>query len=151
MSEIPPNKETKPTRDLIVRSNAKAFHGTIGIWVDPEATGNGHSEATCKLARRHLNLSGMVHGGVYATILDTAMGWSVKTTLNEWETTATTGLYIDFIRPAKAGMMLNARGNVIRRGRHVAFVEGKITDQDGNLLATGSGTWYILEIPPKRD
>ena len=50
-----------------------------------------------------------------------------------------------------AGMMLNARGNVIRRGRHVAFVEGKITDQDGNLLATGSGTWYILEIPPKRD
>ena len=59
---------------------------------------------------RHLNINGVVHGGVYATILDTAMGGAVVTMLDEDETTATTSLYVEFLRPAREGQTLRARG-----------------------------------------
>jgi len=79
---------------------------------------------TGKVEHRHLNINGVVHGGVYATILDTAMGAAVVTLLGPGETTATTSLYVEFLRAAREGDHLTARGGVLRRGRHIAFVEG---------------------------
>ena len=80
---------------------------------------------------------------MYATILDTAMGAAVVTTLTEDETTATTSLYVEFLRPAREGDHLTARGEVLRRGRHLAFVEGDLYDSQNQRLSQAHGTWYI--------
>ncbi len=97
-----------------------------------------------------MNISGVVHGGVYATILDTAMGGAVVTTLGEGETTATTSLYMEFLRGAREDAVLRARGDVLRRGRHLAFVEGNLYDGAGKRLSQAHGTWYIwsADEPP---
>jgi len=119
------------------------FHREVGLSIDPKGTSPGVCTVVGTVEPRHLNINGVVHGGVYATILDTAMGGAVVTRLAEDETTATTSLYVEFLRPAVIGQELRARGEVVRRGRHLAFVRGELTDQSGAMLALAHGTWYI--------
>jgi uncharacterized protein (TIGR00369 family) len=129
------------------------FHRSIGFDIDPERSGPGICTVRGKVQARHLNINGVVHGGVYATALDTAMGGAVVSLLKEGESTATTSLYVEFLRSARAGVELVARGEVLRRGRHLAFVEGKLDDGNGREFAQAHGTWYIWsaeERPPAR-
>ena len=98
---------------------------------------------TGKVEHRHLNINGVVHGGVYATILDTSMGGAVVSVLGPSETTATTSLYVEFLRAAREGETLTARGEVLRRGRHIAFAEGNLYGADGRRFSQARGTWYI--------
>ena len=129
------------------------FHRSIGFTIDPEESGRGICTVRGKVQARHLNINGVVHGGVYATALDTAMGGAVVSDLAEGESTATTSLYVEYLRPARAGQQLVARGEVLRRGRHLAFVEGKLDDGAGRQFAQAHGTWYIWSAedrPPAR-
>ncbi|HEV2429766.1 MAG TPA: PaaI family thioesterase [Thermoplasmata archaeon] len=119
------------------------FHQEVGFSIDPAQTRDGACVVSGRVEARHLNINEVVHGGVYATILDTAMGGAVVTTLDPDETTATTSLYVEFLRPAREGQTLRARGEVVRRGRHLAFVEGNLVDGDGARLSQAHGTWYI--------
>jgi uncharacterized protein (TIGR00369 family) len=119
------------------------FHRWIGFNIDPEESGPGFCTVRGTVQARHLNINGVVHGGVYATALDTAMGGAVVSMLAEGESTATTSLYVEFLRSARAGVELVARGEVLRRGRHLAFVEGKLDDGTGRQFAQAHGTWYI--------
>ncbi len=142
----PVQPEPRPIRlpkDWREAARLGGFHNSIGFSIDPDASREGHCTVTGVVERRHLNINGIVHGGVYATILDTAMGGSVVFLLGEGEVTATTSLYVEFLRPAREGQRLTARGEVLRRGRHIAFVEGNLFDEDGARLSQAHGTWYI--------
>lgn len=121
----------------------KGFHQESGFSIDPEASGGGKCTVVGTVEPRHLNINGVVHGGVYATILDTAMGGAVVSVLEAKEVTATTSLYVEFLRPAQEGETLRAVGTLVRRGHHLAFVEGRLTDPTGRLLSQAHGTWYI--------
>ena len=133
----------RPPADWKIIGALKGFHTESGFSIDPEGTGNGVCVVGGRVEARHLNINAVVHGGVYATILDTAMGGAVVSILRDGEVTATTSLYIEFLRPAQEGQTLRAEGRLVRRGRHLAFVEGKLTDGDGVLLSQAHGTWYI--------
>ncbi len=121
----------------------EGFHREVGFSIDPRGTGRGHCTVSGRVEPRHLNINGVVHGGVYATILDTAMGGAVVSLLADGEVTATASLYVEFLRPAREGQELRARGEVVRRGRHLAFVEGNLLEGDGKRLSQAHGTWYI--------
>jgi uncharacterized protein (TIGR00369 family) len=137
-----------PRPDLIAAARRGGFHQVAGFQIDPAHSGRGHCTVTGRVEHRHLNINGVVHGGVYATILDTAMGASVVTLLAEGETTATTSLYVEFLRAAREGDHLTARGAVLRRGRHIAFAEGNLYGADDRRLAQARGTWYIWSSEP---
>ncbi len=124
------------------------FHKSVGFEIDPSQASHGHCVVRGKIEPMHLNINQVVHGGVYCTMLDTAMGGAVVTTLNPREVTATTSLYVDFLRPARLGQVLSADGRVTRRGRNIAFADGHITDEEGKLMGTGRGTWYIWTLAP---
>jgi uncharacterized protein (TIGR00369 family) len=140
---VPDPKPIRPPPSWLSRRGLGGFHSSVGFHVEPDATGDGVCVVSGTVKRRHLNINGVVHGGVYATILDTAMGGGVVTTLREGEVTATTSLYIEFLRPAEQGATLRARGEVVRRGRHLAFVEGNLYNGEGVRLSQAHGTWYI--------
>ena len=133
----------RPPRDWSHLRDLGGFHHEVGFVIDPSGTGPGFCTVTGRVERRHLNINGVVHGGVYATILDTAMGGAVVSLLSEAEVTATTSLYVEFLRPAEEHAQLRARGEVVRRGRHLAFVEGNLYDGDERRLSQAHGTWYI--------
>jgi len=148
-SRRPPPRPTAPTPDLL-RAARQGFHHEVGFRVVAAQSGAGVCTVTGRVERRHLNINGVVHGGVYATILDTAMGAAVVSDLAPGETTATTSLYVEFLRAAREGDTLTARGRIQRRGRHIAFVEGELTGADGQRLSQARGTWYIWSPEPDR-
>jgi len=135
-------RPVRPRPDLI-RAARRGFHHEVGFRIDREKSGDGVCTVTGRVETRHLNINEVVHGGVYATALDTAMGAAVVSLLGEGETTATTSLYVEFLRAARKGDTLTARGEVLRRGRHIAFAEGNLFDASGRRLSQARGTWYI--------
>ncbi|MGB3502089.1 MAG: PaaI family thioesterase [Mesorhizobium sp.] len=96
---------------------------------------------------RHLNPLGSVHGGWAATILDSALGCSVHTTMAKGEGYSTVEFNVKLARPitVKTGEVI-CEGRVIQRGRTIAFSEATLRDKDGKLLATGTETCAIFPL-----
>lgn len=140
---LPEPRPIRPLPDLIRAARQHGFHAEVGFNIDFANSRHGVCTVTGRVEARHLNLNAVVHGGVYATILDTAMGGAVVSVLGPGETTATTSLYVEFLRAAREGETLTARGEVHRRGRHLAFADGNLFDGQQRRLSQARGTWYI--------
>jgi uncharacterized protein (TIGR00369 family) len=112
------------------------------------------SEGVCvvelTVEEKHLNMGGMAHGGVHATLLDTAMGGTLVSIISKEEWCATAQLDISYLDAVNEGVHLVATAEVVRRGRNLAHVEGKLATGEGKLVATAKGTWAIWETRPKR-
>lgn len=94
----------------------------------------------------HYNPIGVVHGGYAATILDSALGCAVHTTLPAGVGYTSLGLEVKYLRPITrdTGRVLSA-GTVVHRGRRQATAEARLTSEaDGKLLATGTSTLMIF-------
>jgi uncharacterized protein (TIGR00369 family) len=93
----------------------------------------------------HYNPLGSVHGGWYATLLDSALGCAVHTTLEAGQgyTTAELGLHIVRAASQRSGP-LRAIGHVVHAGRQLATAEARIVDAAGKLYAHGSTTCLVF-------
>ncbi|WP_308286832.1 PaaI family thioesterase [Actinomadura parmotrematis] len=94
------------------------------------------------------NPLGTVHGGVLSTLLDSAMSCAVHTSLPEGAGYTTLELKVNFVRavPIQGGR-LRCEGTTVHMGRRVATCEGRITDQDGRLVAHGTATCMVFAPP----
>ena len=95
----------------------------------------------------HFNPIGVVHGGYAATLLDSALGCAVHTTLPAGVGYTTLSLEVKMVRPITRGIeRVRAEAEVIYRGRRQATGQGRLTDAaTGKLLAHGTTTCMILE------
>jgi uncharacterized protein (TIGR00369 family) len=93
----------------------------------------------------HYNPLGTVHGGVMATLLDSALGCAVQSMLPAGTSYTTLELKVNYLRPmtAKAGTVY-AEGKIIHLGGRIATAEGRLTDARGKLYAHGTTTCIIL-------
>ena len=90
------------------------------------------------------NPMGTLHGGYIATLLDTAMSTSVDSLLKPGQSFTTVELKVSFMRAVRLpGRRVHATGAVRKSGRRLAFAEGKVYGDDGELIATGSATCLI--------
>jgi len=107
--------------------------------------GEGRASFELDPGERHYNPLGTVHGGIAATLLDSAMGVAVHTTLGEGQTYTTLELKVNYVRAIteETGPVV-ATGSVIHRGGRVATAEARLTDRDGRLLAHGTSTCLIM-------
>jgi uncharacterized protein (TIGR00369 family) len=95
----------------------------------------------------HLNPAGTVHGGLAATMLDSAMGLAIQSTLEKGIGSTTLEFKMSFLRPITPETgPIRAEGTVINRGRRVGTAEGRITDREGRLLVHGTTTCLIFEM-----
>ena len=97
----------------------------------------------------HLNMGGVAHGGIHATMLDTAMGGTLVSIISKNEWCATAQLNISYLNPAKEGDHLVSTAEVVRKGRHLAHVEGSLVTEEGERIASAKGTWAIWDTRPK--
>jgi uncharacterized protein (TIGR00369 family) len=97
---------------------------------------------------KHYNPLGSVHGGWYATLLDSAVGCAVHTMMPIGRAYTTAELSLNIVRAAssKSGP-LRAIGTVIHCGRQLATAEGRIVDADGKLYAHATTTCLVFEMP----
>src|SRR3954469_114409 len=94
---------------------------------------------------RVYNPIGSVHGGFAATLLDSAMGCAVQTTLPAGVGYTTLELKVNYVRAARAGMRLVADAEVVHRGRTVATAEARLRDEaSGKLLAHATTTCLVI-------
>jgi uncharacterized protein (TIGR00369 family) len=95
----------------------------------------------------HLNPNGVVHGAVLFALVDTAMGKSTMSVIDEpGRYCASIEVSLRFIRPAVAGR-LTATATVLKRGRNVIHLDGRVVDDQQRLVATAAGTFAILGEP----
>jgi uncharacterized protein (TIGR00369 family) len=95
----------------------------------------------------HLNPNGVVHGAVLFALVDTAMGKSTMSVIDEpGRYCASIEVSLRFIRPAVAGR-LTATATVVKRGRNVVHLDGRVVDDEQRLVATAAGTFAILGEP----
>ena len=93
----------------------------------------------------HLNPAGGVHGGLSATLLDTAMGLAILSTLDKGTDQTTLEFKISLVRPITPETgLIRAEGTVLSRGRRIGTAEGRITDDKGRLLSHGTTTCLIF-------
>ncbi len=96
--------------------------------------------------RRHLNPMGGVHGGFYATVLDSVTGCAVHTLLAPGDSYSTVDLNVKMLRAAKVDTRLRALGRVVHASRQLGVADGQILDEEGRLCAHATATCLIKRV-----
>jgi uncharacterized protein (TIGR00369 family) len=99
----------------------------------------------------HLNPLGTIHGGWYATLLDSALGCAVHTMLPAGRGYTTAELGVNLVRAiGNKAPRVRAEGKVIHCGRQLATAEARLYGPDGTLYAHASTTCLVFELPSQK-
>ena len=134
--------------DVADRVGRSAFHSWAGIRLVRAIPGEVQIELDAQ--PHHRNLLGIVHGGMIATLADTAMGLAMRTKLEPGTTQVTGTLHVTYLRPGRAGTIAGL-GRVVRAGHTMGAAEADIRDERGNLLARAEATFIVVRARPERE
>ena len=103
----------------------------------------GADDCTVRLAVKDFmyNPQGSLHGGIIATVLDISMGHLLT---HSTGVGMTLQMNTQYIKPARDGIV-QARATFLRRGRSINYLESRMTDAEGALMAVASSTWRLLQ------
>lgn len=121
--------ETSPTFERHIKSRVEVLEA-------------GHAVLYIDIEDFHLNANGTLHGGVYAALIDNAMGIAVAALVKV--RIATTQMNVHFLGQVSAGRV-SCHSHVVHRTRRTATAEAKVYDPAGNLVAMGTGAFRIFE------
>jgi uncharacterized protein (TIGR00369 family) len=119
--------------------------------------GEGTSVMEISLGEKHLQPFGMVHGGVFSSLIDASAFWAVYPLLDVGLGLTTVEMKLNYLSPTLKGKMV-ARGQCLKLGKTLALGQSEIRDQEGRLLAHGTATLMVLSsltlgadesLPPK--
>jgi len=99
-----------------------------------------------ELDERHMQPFGIVHGGVLATLIDTATFWAGFLRLPQDAGLVNVDLKLNYLKAVASGQ-LRAQGRCLRAGRQISYTEASIFDQAGELVAHGTST--LMALPGK--
>jgi len=122
-------------------STSFPLRGFLGF--DLELTEPGHCVAHMTVSERHLNPHQVVHGGVLFSLVDTAMGGAVMSTLEAGHTCASIELHQRFLRPVASGR-ISVDARVVHGGRQIVHLEARISDARDRLLGSATGSFRVL-------
>ena len=113
-----------------------------------EVLEEGRCVFTMRAQEFHYNPIGTVHGGVISTLLDSATGCAVHSTLPAGWGYTSLDLTTKFLRPVTVDSgLLRCEGSVINRGLTTALAQAQLFDQAGRLVAYASSSCLLFEIP----
>ena len=100
---------------------------------------------------QHFNPMGGVHGGWFATMLDSALGCAVHTMMPAGRGYTTAELSVNYVRGLTPRVgRVRAEGKVIHCGKQLATAEARLFGPDGTLFAHATTTCLVFELPPAR-
>lgn len=113
--------------------------------------GHGWAVFQGRPQRRHHNPMGGVHGGWYATLLDSALGCAVHSTLPAGKTYTTLEIKLNLVKALNERVArVRAEGRTVHVGSRVATAEARLVGPDGALYAHGSTTCLVMDLPAPR-
>ena len=105
--------------------------------------GEGTSLLEIALGEKHLQPFGMVHGGVFSSLIDASAFWAVFPLLAEGQGLTTVEVKLNYLSPVRQGKMI-AGGQCLKLGKTLALGQSAIRDPEGRLLAYGTATLMVL-------
>jgi uncharacterized protein (TIGR00369 family) len=115
--------------------------------LDFDGVAFGEGRAVFRLTPRefHYKPLGSVHGGVFATMADSACGCAVHTLLPAGVFYTSLDLSVKFLRPVTVGTgPITAEGTVVHLGRRTALAEARITDEAGKVYVTATSSCLLI-------
>ena len=103
----------------------------------------GSALLEAEMEEKHLQAFGFVHGGVFASIIDTAAFWSAFCDLDEDMGITSVDLKLNYLAPVRKGKLI-ARGRRLKMGKTLGLGEADIRSEDGKLIAQGTSTLIVL-------
>ncbi len=122
-------------------AKALPFYKHLGITLTDISW--GHAQMQLKVKRELTQSAGSAHGGVMASMIDSVVGIALYTMLTSEDHITTIELKVNFIAPAKPGM-LKAHGRIISKGKRIAVGDADVRDDRGTLIAKGLVTYMIM-------
>jgi len=95
-----------------------------------------------RVDKRHMQVHGVVHGGVLAALADTAGGLASYLACPRGTRVATIEMKINYLESVEGGIV-EAEARVIRRGRHIAVVDCDVRDNHGRLVGKALMTFFV--------
>ena len=117
----------------------------------------GRAFLKLEVQEKHLQPYGMVHGGIYSSMIDAACFWAAYTEIQDPLGLITVEMKLNYLSPASEGTFL-AEGRVIKTGKRLCLSEAFVRDKEHRLLAHGTATMMVLDsleiqgqsgLPPK--
>lgn len=106
---------------------------------------DGESEVHFTMDERWMNMQGILHGGAYATMLDTACGVAARSMLDldVHKGHVTLELKTSYFKGGRPGKYIG-KGKVLRMGKRVSYIEAGLFDEAGDLVSRASATFSLL-------
>ncbi len=127
-----------PDRPTDAPPRQSSFTERLGVRIDPDG------RLALDVGPAHLRSLGIAHGGMIATMLDSALGLAVSRSTPPDHYVVTAQLNVNFIRPAREGETLVATTQIRHAGGKTAVAQGDLTTTAGALVATASGTFVYV-------
>jgi uncharacterized protein (TIGR00369 family) len=122
-----------------------AIHRTFGLTLT--VVGDGEVVVHAKVTDAAANRQGIVAGGVLAQLVDSAAVQAARTRLGSQDRAVTAELNVNFLRPARTGGPLTARGSLVDMRRSLAVGRADVRDDHDTLVAVGLVTVRLLRAP----
>lgn len=136
-------KELNPNHVAAVAKtvNTCPYFGLLSMQIKDLTWGRSRLEAG--IGEKHLQPYGMVHGGVFASLIDAAAFWAVYTQMEDDHGLTTVEMKLNYLAPAADGVLV-ATGRCLKIGRTLCLGEGSIADARGKLLAHSTATFMTV-------
>jgi len=107
---------------------------------------DGHAVYELDVLPDIINPHGVLHGGAVYTMVDYSMGGATMSVLPPGEICATIEIKISYLAGVRGGR-LTCDTHIIKRGRSVVFLESRVTDDAGKLVAAATGSFAVIKRP----
>jgi acyl-CoA thioesterase len=128
--------------------NARAPGQSIGplaemLHITNLGVDSGHARYRLDVAPELLNPHGVLHGGAVYTMIDYSMGGATMAALPEGEICATIEIKVSYLAGVRGGV-LSCDTWIVKQGKNVVFLESKVMDETGDLVATATGSFAVI-------
>ncbi|RFU71147.1 PaaI family thioesterase [Peribacillus saganii] len=156
---------TKRFNEFIEKATEKDMEVLAAIFEGLQAEGNAKSPyvnrlfhfereikdnsitMTAPIAPITYNSLGIAHGGVIATLIDTAIGTLANVTVSsEGNAAVTTDISVRYLKAAKGGT-LTCQGTILHKGKKTMILEGRVYTEEGVLCAHSTANFFIIPRP----
>ena len=108
---------------------------------------SGRAEFVSQSKPEYYNPLGTTHGGFIATLLDSAMGCAIQSTLTAGKGSTSLEFKVNFVRPVfEQTGRLRAVGEIINSGKQIVTAEAKLIDENGKLYAHATTTCFVFDL-----
>ena len=128
-------------RELIKRGEDSPFYRLLDIKI--EEVQDNYARLSIKIAEKHIQLLGKVHGGVIASLADSAAAWAILGSNNLKGVLVTVEMKINFLRPIESGRLI-AEAKNIHKGSKIFVGDVDVKNGRGDLVAKSLITYYLL-------